>query len=202
MTPPSDLAVIVAAAARGDERAWKEIVQRFESSVRSFARRHRLGAHDEEEVAQRTWLALLQNIDRIHEPAALAGWIQTTARRESLRVLHDTSRAVPVAEIVTNEAVPDVNADLQEQRERREAVLETVRRLPPRHHALLELLLREPALSYKEISARLEMPIGSIGPTRERCMMRLRREPRVAALMDEAPPQRPTRAPRPRLDVL
>ena len=202
MTPLADVAADVAAAKRGDQPAWDRLVRHFTPRVRAIARRHRLAHCDQDEVAQRTWLALLRNIDRIHEPAAIGGWLQTTAQRESLRVAAELHRAVPMAEVVLSDAEPDAFAEVIDERERRESLLRAARRVPTRQRALLEALLAEPALSYDEISAKLNMPIGSIGPTRARCLARLRRDPSITGLIGEMPPGRPSRTPRPLPDVL
>ena len=199
----AELAADVAAAKGGDARAWERLVRGFTPVVRAVARRHRLGTHDQDEVTQRTWLALLRSIERIQEPDALAGWLQTAARRESLRVLRESSRAIPVGDVVTEETVPDEAGELHDAHLRRDSLRGAIRRFPARQRALLEALLAEPALSYEEIGARLDMPVGSIGPTRARCLARLRRDPSVAALgMDFEPPRRATRPHRPDPDVL
>ena len=89
------LAELVEAAARGDQRAWNEIVERFQRLVWATARAHRLSSADAADVAQTTWLRLVENLDRIREPEHLGAWLATTARRESIRQLHSMVLAAP-----------------------------------------------------------------------------------------------------------
>lgn len=171
--PPSQL---VARARRRDERAWAELVSRYAGLVWSVARAHRLGEADAADVAQATWMTLLEHIDDVREPAAVGGWIATTARRECLRVLRRGERVVVSAE------VPEQAADAAEldaallTSERDRALWAALRRLCARDQALLRMLAADPAPSYEEIGAALGMPIGSIGPTRARALERLRRQ--------------------------
>ena len=93
-----DLAALVSAAVRGEtrQRAWRLLVGRFSATIRAVARRHRLSAADQEEVAQRTWVRLVEHIESVREPAALGGWLATTARHECLRVLGASRREIPL----------------------------------------------------------------------------------------------------------
>jgi RNA polymerase sigma factor (sigma-70 family) len=178
----TDLAALVAAATRREAWAWDAIVARYSPTVCGVARRHRLGHADQEEVLQMTWIRLLGAIDRIQEPEALGGWLATTARRECLRVLASGRREVPVEEAP---AVEDVGAAALEEaaaaEERRRALREAIGSLRVRQRELVDLLLCDPPLSYEEVGRRLRMPVGSIGPTRLRCISRLREDPRLAA---------------------
>ena len=83
-----DLAAVVEAARAGHEWAWTALITRFQPMVLRIARRHRLAATEQDEVVQETWLRLFRNLGRIDRPAALRGWIATTARNESVRRLH------------------------------------------------------------------------------------------------------------------
>jgi RNA polymerase sigma factor (sigma-70 family) len=201
---PAEPASSVRAAAAGDERAWEDLVTRFSPLVRSVARRHRLSPSDQEDVLQRTWLALLQHIGRVKAPEAIVSWLATTARNECLATLRAQRREFPAEELPRAEAVP-ASTDSEEafdgemwMAERRAALRVAVDRIGGRPRAMLELLMADDCLSYAEISARLAMPIGSIGPTRARSLARLRREPEIAGLFDDSVrPARPTRPPRP-----
>ena len=180
----TDLHVLVEAAGRREAWAWDAIVARFTPTVRGVARRHRLGHADQEEVLQATWIRLLGAVDRIQEPEALAGWLATTARRECLRILSSGRREVPVEEA---EAIPDPGwQDLEDEaaaRERRRALRDAIAGLRDRQRELAGLLLCDPPLSYEEVSRRLGMPVGSIGPTRLRFISSLRRDERLAAAL-------------------
>lgn len=196
MSAADTLAEDVQAAKRGDSMAWARLVGRFTPLIRAVARRRGLTAFDQDEVAQRTWLALVKGIHAVQEPLALPGWLHTTARRESLRVRHEAAREVPTAEVEVEvaEVVWDVEVeDVHDARERQARVRKAVERIPGRQRALLQTLVAEPALSYDEISRKLDMPVGSIGPTRARSLARLRRDPYLAGLVDEVPPRRTTR---------
>jgi RNA polymerase sigma factor (sigma-70 family) len=173
-----DVERAVRAAANGDASAWASLVERFGARVRGVARSHGLNAHDVDDVQQATWLRLLVNIDRVREPAAIGGWLETTARRESLRVLRRTRRS-PVLESDSQHEDADDRPTIEEhviEVERGAALRAGVARLPDTQRALLELMLAEPSPTYDEISATLGMPIGSIGPTRQRTLARLRKD--------------------------
>jgi RNA polymerase sigma factor (sigma-70 family) len=197
MSAPRELGALVRAAATGDQQAWSSLVTRFSPYIRAIARRHRLSASDQDDVAQRTWLALFRHIDGLLAPQALVGWLATTARNESLAVLRASQRELPVDEVPLD--VPgapkgrdDAIDDQIYEATRRTALRSAVRRIEGRERAMLELLIAGP--SYAEISAKLKMPVGSIGPTRARSLERLRRDPAIATLLDDSVrPTRPTR---------
>ncbi len=178
-----DLAALVEAARRGEPCAWRGLVQRFTPLVRGIACRYRLGEHDAEDVAQVIWLRLVEHLHRLREPLALPGWIATTAHHESLRLARGRARTLPVDPLDDSAQAflgqdPDVDADLL-QAEQVEAVRAGLADLPTAQRDLLLLLAADPPLSYREISARLGMPIGSIGPTRARTLARLEATPAV-----------------------
>jgi RNA polymerase sigma factor (sigma-70 family) len=168
-----DLAGTVRAAAAGDERAWARLVVRFGGVIRAVARRHRLSDADQEEVVQRTWVCLVEHIHTLREPAAVAGWLATTARHECLRLLSHQAREVLDAELPAT-VEPTTPDDLVIAAERAAALHGAVDRLPDRGRALLRLQLTRPALDYGELGGALGMPVGSIGPTRGRSLARLR----------------------------
>jgi RNA polymerase sigma factor (sigma-70 family) len=182
---PSDPAALLRAATAGDQRAWSELVARHSASIKAVARRHRLGAASQDDVVQRTWLRLVEHIDSVRDPAALGGWLTTVARHECLRVLASFRRELPVEEPVAREAV-DVSAvdDALIEDLRRQALHDALDALPEHQQRVLRSLLATPELSYTELSARLGIPIGSIGPTRGRGLARLRRDPRLCGALD------------------
>jgi RNA polymerase sigma factor (sigma-70 family) len=153
--------------------------------------RHRLPRSDAADVAQTVWLRLVQNLGNLREPEALPGWISTTARNECLGVLNSRKRFPtydplddpPEAGVDLRATPDDVAAGLLEA-ERHEALLAAFAGLSDRHRELLMLLVADPPVTYAEISERLGMPIGAIGPTRARAVERLRRSPALAALQD------------------
>ena len=173
----SEVAGAVARAADGDRGAWDAIVDSFAGLVWSVAIAHRLGPVDSAEVVQTTWLRLLENIARIRDPERLGGWLATTARRESLRLLRLRGR-----ELVTDDESRfdhgPARAPTPEQTyfdgDRDRTLWQAFALLPEKCRALLQLVIVV-APPYAEVAAALDMPIGSIGPTRARCLDRLRR---------------------------
>jgi RNA polymerase sigma factor (sigma-70 family) len=176
------IAALVARSASGDPRAWDELVDRFAPLVWSIARAYRLSDADAEDVFQGTWLLLLEHVDRLTQPGRLAGWLATTARREALRVARSNPRTLPIdEERLALVAEVDDTADDLSTRERDAAVRQALATLPARDQLLVTLLVAEPRTSYEQISQVLGMPIGSISPTRSRCLERLRRAVRATS---------------------
>jgi len=175
----ASLADLVRWAGEGDRAAWNEIVDRYAGIVWAIARRHRLSAADAADVSQTTWLRLVEHLDRIENPERIGAWLATTARHESLRVLRLAGRQIPAldddfAELADARADTRVDAALLTDERDRE-LRELVAALPARDQLLLQLLSHDAQPSYVEIGAALGMPTGSIGPTRARCLERLRR---------------------------
>jgi RNA polymerase sigma factor (sigma-70 family) len=178
---PRELGPLVEAAAGGDRGAWTAIVEQFAVRVRRVARSCSLAPHDIDDVEQATWVRLLESIGSIHNPAALGAWLETTARRESLRAIGRSARERPVEEdLLVDEPVEPVGEQRVVAAERRAAVNAALERLPAHQRSLLTLLIREPSPLYGEISSSLQIPIGSIGPTRARAIARLRRDRELA----------------------
>ena len=168
-----------------DRASVPDVVKQFSARVRSIARRHRLPAHDVEDVMQSTWLRLLEHGDSIRDALSIGGWLETTARRESLRVLRKAGRELPTEhQLLAEEHAAPVDEERLVAGERQAAVAAAVAGLSARQRAVVSaLLLADPAPSYAEVARRLDMPIGSIGPTRARTVERLRASPQVAAVM-------------------
>jgi RNA polymerase sigma factor (sigma-70 family) len=177
----TELTGVVAAAAAGDERAWEALYRRFDPALRQVVRGFHLSSHDADDALQATWLRAFRSLHRLENPAAIGGWLVTTARRESLRMLQPRTREV-AAEHAIDLEVPDPDSydDPLPDAERSAAVRIAVKSLPPGERALLAMLSQEPAPSYEEVAAELGIPVGSIGPTRGRALARLRRHPRLA----------------------
>ena len=173
----SDVSALLSAAAAGDQLAWNEIVSRFEGLVWSIARGYRLGAASTDDVVQTVWLRLAEHCRRIRQADRLAGWLATTTRNEALRVLRGQQRSEPVEDLDDYIADPGVDLDagiigLEETRE----VLCAFEVLDSDTRMFLRLVCADPPLDYKTISELSGRPIGSIGPTRARCLEKLRRE--------------------------
>ena len=171
-----NLEELIRAAARGDEAAWVAIVDRFSGLVWATARAHRLSRDDASDVAQTTWLRLVENLDRIRDPDRLGAWLATTARRESLRQIRRGGREQPSDEVDLFQAPEDEVLDrFLLERERDGALWRAFANLSERCKALLRMLVADEEPSYEEVSAALGMPVGAIGPTRMRCLDKLRR---------------------------
>ncbi|HEX4493304.1 MAG TPA: sigma-70 family RNA polymerase sigma factor [Acidimicrobiia bacterium] len=169
---------LVRAAAAGDAHAWNELVARYGGMVWTVARRHRLSAADAADVSQTTWLRLVEHLDRIQHPERVGGWLATTARREALRVVRQSRRQVSTDDdnvldlTLFDEASPDV---IVTTRSRDEELWRAFATLPVRCQLILQLLGGDEPLSYAELADVMEMPVGSIGPTRARCLEQLGR---------------------------
>jgi RNA polymerase sigma factor (sigma-70 family) len=175
--PPEDIARIVRAAAAADEAAWRDLVARYSGLVWSIARGHRLADADVADVAQTTWLRLVEHVGRLEDPARVGVWLATTARRECLRTLSRSARQIPIGDVLPDVpcGAPDLDAVLL--RDERDATLRrALASLAPRDQALLRMLAAEPPATYGEIGAALGMQVGSVGPVRRRCLQRLQRQ--------------------------
>lgn len=174
----------------GDQTAWDAVVTRFSSLLWGIARGHRLDTATAGDVVQTVWLRLVENLDAIREPAALPGWLSVTTRRECLRVLRAQGRAQPTDDddlVLVADDDPVDEGVLVEERDR--TLWAAFEQLGEKCRRLLRVLMADPAPSYDEVSAALDMPIGSIGPTRGRCLDRLRAllEPDVSGQHAPAP---------------
>lgn len=190
MSETASVGALVRAAQGGDESAWNQLVARYMPLVRSVIARHRLMIGDAGDVNQTVWLRLVEHLEEIRDPGALPGWIATTSRHECLRVLAARKRALAVDPSTFAElerAQDDIEAveDLLLRDERHQALREGLAQLPQKRRELLLLLLVDPPLSYDDISKRLGIPIGSIGPTRARCLDQLRKTPALTKLVKD-----------------
>jgi len=179
---------LVHAAAAGDQSAWDKLVDRFSGLVWSVARSFRLGDADAADVTQVTWLRLVEHLHRIEDGDRIGAWLATTARREALRLIRQQGRVVTFDDdAVLDELAPqDVPEPAQRllAAERDAALWAALDGISPRCQHLLRVLVADPPPSYEEISAALDMPIGSIGPTRARCLEHLRRHAARVGITD------------------
>ena len=171
----------------GDAFAWRELIDRYEPLLRQIARQYRLSSQEIEDAVQTTWLRCLEHINQLAHADRLRGWLATICRRECLRLATRGRREVPLGEAT-------VTVIIDSKQEEQDPSIEAARRddnarlnraiaaLPDRQRSvLLELLGRE-GNSYLDISRRLGLPVGSIGPTWQRALTRLRRDPGLADL--------------------
>ena len=180
--PPDEIGVLVRAAADGDESAWARLVDRFSGLVWSVSRAHGLAQADAEEVFQTTWLRLAEHIGRLKEPASVGSWLATTARHEALKTIRAARRTYPTSDFDVldrgDDATPEVIAvaseDAMAKAARAKDVWWAFQRLPQRCRELLRVLTATPPLSYAEVADMFGIAIGSIGPTRGRCLRAIR----------------------------
>ena len=172
-----DVIAMVRRAAAGDLTAWERLVKQYARLIWSITGEFKLVESDAADVAQTTWLRLLEHIDRLDRPDRVGSWLAATARNECLRCLASHKQLVLAPEDVAFEGPathePEVDEALLAD-ERAQIVREAMAHLPPRWQRLLELLMADPPVPYAEISDELGLPVGSIGPTRGRCLARLR----------------------------
>jgi RNA polymerase sigma factor (sigma-70 family) len=179
---------LVTRARNGDRQAWNALVDRYAPLIWSICRRHRLGGADAEDVGQSVWLKLVDQLDTLRDPAALPGWLATTTRPECGRILRaargpHNARHAPDADTIPDDQAQTAGQELLVA-ERHAALREAYIHLPHCCQQLIALLIEDPPLSYAEISASLDIPAGSIGPNRARCLDKLRRYPAIAALIN------------------
>jgi RNA polymerase sigma factor (sigma-70 family) len=174
--PAGEIGALVVRAARGHQDAWTALVDEFGGLVWSVARAHRLGDADAADVVQTTWLHLVEHLGSLRDPSRIGPWLATTARHESLRAIRRQTRAVPSDDPFDHlVGAADIETTLA-MVERDQILWAALEQLGERDRALLRMLVADPRPSYEEIGAALDMPVGSIGPTRARCLRKLRRE--------------------------
>ena len=184
MRDDPSVVTLVARAAGDDPGAWNELVDRYAPLVWAICTRFELSSHDSEDVGQTVWLLLVEQLGKLREPAALPGWLATTTKRECLRVVmasHRSDRLTSLDDALqfVDDAVIDEEILMAE---RNAGLRAALAELPPRCRQLMSMLLRDPPCSYSEISATLQIAMGSIGPQRARCLERLRRSDTLTAL--------------------
>ena len=178
--PADDMADLVSRAIDGDQAAWNSIVDRFGGRVWAICRAHRLSQADAADVFQQTWLRVLEHLDSLRDPARLGAWIGTTCRHEALAVIRRAKRSQPVGDpdLLDRTAGPAGEPDAPILVADRNADLWTAfGRLSRRCQDVLRVLVvdvPEGRPSYELAAAALGVPIGSLGPTRGRCLTQLR----------------------------
>ncbi len=179
------LARLVDGARSGCPGAWRAVVDRFDAGLHALARGYGLDPASVDDAVQQTWLAAVTHLAALREPAALAGWLRSILHRECLRAVNRANREVPVVGHQLGDPVPAAHVALRgtpppppEDQAIRNAQLAAlraaVRRLPGREQELMTLLSDAQEHSYTEIARTLGLPVGSIGPTRARCIAKLR----------------------------
>ena len=178
---------LVLRARGGDQSAWNALVERFAPLVWSVCRRYRLPDADAADVGQSVWLHLLEHLKDVREPAALPGWLATSTARECLRTLRardDRQRrelSAGAEQLLTSD--PPSPDEVVLVAERNHAIRAAFARLSVQCRKLLALLAHDPPFSYVEVAERLGTPVGGLGPTRARCLGKLRAQEPLAAFL-------------------
>jgi RNA polymerase sigma factor (sigma-70 family) len=182
----TDLADLVAAADAGDQDAWNALVDRFAGLVWHVIRGFHLPRAIEEDAFQVTWLRAIEHLATIREPDRLGSWLARTATNECIRAVR-TRQGEALGRDADLDADPQASADRSLLTADRDRLLwQAFATLPAGCQRLLRLLLADPPLPYEEVSNLLGMPVGSIGPTRARCLHRLRTSKDVHLFKDDA----------------
>jgi RNA polymerase sigma factor (sigma-70 family) len=168
---------LVARAAEGDQRAWDDLVDAFAGLVWSICRGHGMYGADAADVFQTVWLRAVEHLARLRDAERLGAWLATTARHECYRQTRRSARTRPVGD-VPDTGVPDSTEDTAQALDDRVAMrayIAALEQVGEGCRVLLRMLATDPPPSYDEIAAALDMPRGSIGPTRQRCLEKMRR---------------------------
>jgi RNA polymerase sigma factor (sigma-70 family) len=191
---------LLGAAKKGDETAWQEIIARYQSLINAISRRYRLAPYDAHDVSQYVWMQLIDHIHKLRDPRALPGWIAVTTTHRCYEILRAHKRSVTVdplaigsfglvdtaAKRMNSNGRSDVDDDLL-RAEERSAVQQGLAELTEAQQQLLLLLVADPPVPYQEISRRMNLPTGSIGPTRARLLKKLRGTRAVRRLVEDPP---------------
>jgi RNA polymerase sigma factor (sigma-70 family) len=197
----TEVGALVRSAVDGDSAAWKALVEGLSPLVWSVVRAYRLSDADAHEAYQAVWFRFAQHANRIREPEKAGVWLAGTARHECLKVLRSSRRPAPTEDPQLPDGVSEDLPPEQSFLDSEEATAETERvrrlwqefeQLDERCRRLLRTLMASPSPSYQEVSAALGIPVGSIGPLRQRCLRRLRArlDARADSRADTATPER------------
>ena len=171
-----------------DEAAWRDLTTDYEPLLRWIARQYRLSAEETADVIQLTWLRCLEHIGQLAQAERLSGWLTTICRRECLQQATRKPREMPLSDLDAGRLVNDRDGDGDPcvevaRRDEHERLRRAVTALPGRQRTVVVELLRPERPSYRDLSERLGLPVGSIGPTWQRALIRLRHDP---ALIEES----------------
>ena len=191
---------LIEAARESDEEAWEQIVARYQPLINAISRRYRLAPSDAHDVSQHVWMQLLDHIDKLREPRALRGWIAVTTTHRCYEISRGQKRSVSVdplaigsfdlvdtaAKRMNSDGRLDIDDDLL-RAEERSAIRQGLAELTEVQQQLLLLLVADPPVPYCEIGRRMNLPTGSIGPTRARLLTKLRKTRALRPLIEDLP---------------
>lgn len=185
---PQLIRELVRRATRGEDAAWRDLVELYRRPLERVGRQHRLSECDIADVVQITWMRCFEHLHDLREPSCLLSWLITTCRRESLRRMRELRQCIPqdASDVLSSiAAVRDPDGDPYD-RVRREdeaaRLYEVLTELPDRQRLVVLGLMQHGDEGYAQASRRIGVPIGSLGPTRNRALQRLRADQRVRAL--------------------
>lgn len=181
----SEVTRLLRAARADDEAAWAGIVERYAPLVMTVLAGYRVYGADAQDVSQTVWLKLVQHLDDLREPRALPRWLISVANNECLRLIRTRRRTVPVDPLEKDQRQPVDSAEPDEEllrAERIAAAVAALAELTDAERVLITALVEDPRPTYEEIALRLDMPQGSIGPTRGRILAKLRASAPLVAL--------------------
>lgn len=175
---------LVLRSREGDSDAFELLVDRFNPLVWSICRNAGLETVDAEDVAQGTWLSVVQSLEKLQDPERFPGWLATIARNECIAVVRRAVRSRSLFDRSRQEAVESNADDVILEAERATAVRAAFANLDARCRTLLSMLTSSSPSSYVQIGEVLSIPVASIGPTRARCLDKLRRSSAIASVME------------------
>lgn len=170
------IADLLSEAQDGSDDALSQIVTELSPLLWQVARAAGLSSGDAEDVLQTVWMRLVSHLDGIRTSTALTAWLVVTTRRQAWRVRAAGRRQLP-ADQDSLAALPDLGPKPEEQAiidEQRHTLWAAIAQLSPRCQELLRIIAFVPRPDYQAVAAKLGMPVGSIGPTRGRCLAKLR----------------------------
>ena len=178
------LRLLAERALQQDQRAWCEIVDRLKGVAWKVLYGFQMSEEDRKDAFASTFFRLYEHLGSINDHDKLPGWVATTARNEAHTIFRRQRHTVPMDELSLRDTPTSELDDKIVADEMRAAMHAAFRRLPKESQALMRLLTSDPPLGYDEISTILDMPRGSIGPLRQRCLERLRSSPEMAPYMN------------------
>jgi len=185
-TPEQELEALVARALAGERAAWEGLVARLQRVVWRAIGRFDLSAEDRKDAFAATFFRLYERLDTVREPAKLPGWVATTARNEVHTLLRGRrDRPMDAVDLPLPPHEEEPEREMVDD-ELRVALRAALAGLSTACQDLLRLLSIDPPLSYADIGEVLGLPHGSIGPTRQRCLERLRSAPQLVPFLAEA----------------
>ncbi len=187
---PDNSAELVDRIRAGDSSAWCDLVDQHEPLLRWLARQYRLSAEDADDVIQVTWLRCLEHLDQLIDTDRFSSWLATICRRESIRLATRGQREVPLNEsqlthLIENRAGENDPSEEAARRDEHDRLYRAIAALPQRQRVVLVELLTREGQSYLDLSHRAGLPVGSVGPTRQRAFSRLRNDPRLAEMSSQ-----------------